>query len=123
MADDFQEGRSRAIQINEAIGAAAFLVVQHLAGVFFEVNADYADPLCAILLFQVQAAVVTERQIVLADLIILGQVGIVVVLAVPFRERSDLAIEGQRRLEGQVERPAIHDGQRAGQPAADGARG
>ena len=60
-----------------------------------------------------------ERQIVLADLIALGQIGIVVILAVPLGERGDLAIQRHGRLECQLERPAVHHRQRAGHADAD----
>ena len=46
-----------------------------------------------------QPAVVAQRQVVLADLVALGQVGIVVVLAVPLGEAGDLAVQGQGRLD------------------------
>ncbi len=43
LADDFQKGRAGAIQIDQAVPAAALLVVQHFAGVFFQVDANDAD--------------------------------------------------------------------------------
>ncbi len=69
-----------------------------------------------------QIAVVRKRQIVLADLIALGQVGIVIILAVPLGERRDLAIQRHGRLQRQFERLAIHHRQRAGHADADRAR-
>ena len=50
-------------------------------------------------------AVVRERQIELADLIALGQVGIVILLAVPLRERGDLAVRAQRPSAGPARTP------------------
>ena len=52
-----------------------------------------------------QIAVLRHRQIELADLIAFGQVGIVVVLAVPFRERGDVAVQSQGCLQRQAETP------------------
>ena len=52
-----------------------------------------------------QPAVVRERQVVLADLIALGQVGIVVVLAVPLGERRDLAVQRHGRLAAPARTP------------------
>ena len=69
-----------------------------------------------------EPALRAEGQVVLADLIALGQVGIVVLLAVPLGERRDRAVEGQARLEGQLERVAVHHGQAAGQAQADRTR-
>ena len=60
-----------------------------------------------------KVAVGRERQIVLADLITLGQVGVVVLLAVPLGERGDLAIEGHGGSQRQVKRLAIHHRQRS----------
>ncbi len=56
--------------------------------------------------FDLQPAVLAERQVVLADLVVLRQVGIVVVLAVPLGESGDPAIEGQSPLEGPARTPA-----------------
>ena len=60
-----------------------------------------------------EPAVAAEGKIVLADLIVLGQIGIVIILAIPLGEAGDAAIQGHGRLEGQVERPPIHDRQRS----------
>ena len=46
-----------------------------------------------------------ERQVVLADLIVLGQVGIVVVLAVPLGERRDLGMQRHGRLAAPARTP------------------
>ena len=45
LGDDFQQRRAGAVEIDQAVAAAARLVVQVLAGVLFEVGADDADPL------------------------------------------------------------------------------
>ena len=77
----------------------ACFVVHALAGVFFQMGADDADLLgleAPLGIADLQLAVVAERQIVLADLIALGQVGIVIVLAVPLGERRDLAVRAPR---------------------------
>ena len=119
LADDLQQRRAGAVEIDQAVAAAALLVVQHLAGVLFQVDADDADPPGAGGRGDLQPAVVAEGQVVLADLVVLGQVGVVVVLAVPLGERRDRAVEGQGRLEGQVEGAPVHDRQHAGHADAD----
>ena len=68
---------------------------------------------CALGIADLQPAVVAQRQVVLADLVALGQVGIVVVLAVPLGEAGDLAVQGQGRLDGKLDRAAVHHRQRA----------
>ena len=45
LGDDFQQRRAGAVQVDAAVAAAARFVVHVLAGVFFEVGADDADPL------------------------------------------------------------------------------
>src|SRR5262249_3135108 len=70
----------------------------------------------------VQRAIVAEREVVLANVGVLGQVGVVVVLAVPLGEAGDLAVESQGRLEGQVEGAPVHHRQDARHADADGAR-
>ena len=45
LADDFQQRRAGAVQVDAAVGLAGRLVVHALAGVFFEMGADDADPL------------------------------------------------------------------------------
>ena len=87
LADDFQQRRAGAVEIDQAVLAGAVLIVQHLAGVLFQMGADDADPFaCPVGMRDLEPAVVAEGQIVLADLIVLGQIGIVVVLAVPLGE-------------------------------------
>jgi len=56
-----------------------------------------------------------ERQVILADLVVLRQIGVVVVLAVPLGERSNFGMQRDGRLERQLERLAVHDRQRPGQ--------
>src|SRR5262249_28868146 len=43
--DDLQQRSTRAIEVDEAITTPALLVVQHLAGVFFEMGPDDANAL------------------------------------------------------------------------------
>ena len=123
LADDLQQRRAGTIQIDQAILAAALLVVHHLAGVLLEMDANDANPFRSVRGGDLEPAIATEREVVLADLVVLRQVGIVIVLAVPLGERSDGAAQRERRLEGEVERPAVHDGQRAGQAGAYGTGG
>jgi len=90
---DLQQRRAGAVQIDARVAAATRFVVRVLARVFFKMRADDADALGGGILggFNVEPAVVAKRQVVLAALIVLRQVRIVVVLAVPFRETGLLA--------------------------------
>ncbi len=102
----------------------ASFVVQALAGVLFEMGANDADGfrLEAVLgVADFQPAVLRHRQIVLADLIALGQVGIVVLLAIPLGARRDFAFERDRRLQRQLDRVTVHHRQRPRHADANGA--
>ena len=67
-----------------------------------------------------RSPVLRHRQIVLADLIVLRQIGIVVLFAIPLRERRNFAVERDRRLAAQAETP--RDSSPAASPAADAHR-
>ena len=72
-----------------------------LAGVFFEVGPQDADFFgAAVFDGNFDIAVLAERQVVLADLVILRQVGVVIALAIPFGEGGDLAVQGQPGQDG-----------------------
>ena len=74
---------------------------------------------CPFRVADLQVAVLRHGQVILADLITLRQVRIIVVLAVPFGEGGDLAVQRQGRLERQVKSLSIHDRQTARHPDAD----
>jgi hypothetical protein len=98
------------------------LVVHALAGVFLQVDADDAHPLgleAALGIGDFQPALARKGEVVLADLKALGQVRVVVVLAVPLGEGGDLAVEGHGRPQRQLEGPAVHHRQHAGHADAD----
>ena len=93
------------------------------AGVFFQMRANDADLLGGEAAFGVadlKMAVVAERQIILADLIALRQVGIIIILAVPLRRRRDLAIERDGRLEPQRKASRFITGSEPGIPMHTG---
>ena len=112
LADDLQQGRAGAVEVDQ--GPAALM--DELAGVLLQMGADQGDALAGP--WQLQPASGGEGEVVLADLVVLGQVGIEVVLAVPLGERGDVAAQGQGGAQGQLEGPAVQHGQRAGQAQA-----
>src|SRR5690606_30243922 len=85
-AHDLHERHAGAVEIHAR--GAALGIVEVLARVLLQVGADDADLLLALGCVDDEVAVFTERQLVLRDLIALGQVGIEVVLA---REDAVLA--------------------------------
>ncbi len=108
LADDLQQRRARAVQVDAAVGLAGHFVVHALAGVFFEMGPDDADLLRLEAILGVadrQVAVVRQRQVVLADLVALGQVRVVVLLAVPLGEAGDLAVQRHGRSQAPVRKP------------------
>ena len=66
--------------------------------------------------------IVTERQIELADLIALRQVGIEVLLAVPLGETGDLTVQPERRLHREIKTVRVQHRQRPRKPETNGTR-
>ena len=119
LADDLHQRDARAVEVDlgEPPGP-----VGELAGVLLQVDPGQATPAAprAVLLGRdLQPPAGAEREVVLADLVVLGQVGIVVVLPVPLGEAGDLGMERDRRLERQLERLAVHDRQGPRHPERD----
>ena len=73
-------------------------LVQRLAGVLFEVDADDPDPARVAARLELEHAVGGERPIVLGDLVALRQVGIEIVLPREDRGRMHRAAERQSGL-------------------------
>ena len=91
-------------------------------GVLFQMDATDAHALGrAILQVDLQVAVLTQRQLVLADLVAFGQVGIGVVLARKDRRLVDRAVERQPGADRRLHRRLVDDRQRARQRQAGGA--
>ena len=113
-------------RVDAAIGLAGLLVVHALAGVFLQVSPDDPHVLgreTSLGVADLQGAVEAERQIVLADLVSLRQVGIVILLAIPLGKRGDFAIQRHGRRQRQLETrrrfitgsvPGMPDANRAG---------
>ena len=117
LADDFQKRRARPVQVDAAVGLARHFVVHAFSGVFLEMCADDADAFgldAALGIADGQITVVAQRQIELADLIALGQVGIIIVFPIPFGEMRNFAIQRDGGLHRQLESLAVHHRQRAG---------
>ena len=123
LGDNFAQRGACPIEIDARVAGAGALVVHALAGVLLEVDADdphFSRP-SPLGIDHFQLPISGERQVELADLVALGEVGIEIILPVPLRERCDVAIEGQGGTDCQVEGPAVHDRQRTGEPKTGGA--
>ena len=109
---NFEQRRAGPVQIHLRETARR---VQVLACVLFEVrpyDSDFLGPVR----FEgyLDETILAERQIVLAYLIILRQVGIVVALSVPLSERRYPAVEGHRSQDGVFVRLLVHNRQHPG---------
>ena len=110
-AHDLDQRNAGAVVVDEgevgAVDAAADPNVGRLARVLLEVRTFDADPRAV---GELQPPVDVERKVVLADLVVLGHVGIEVVLAVEDR-RPHLAVQGRADPHGQLDGLAVEHGQ------------
>jgi len=125
LADDFQQRRPGPIQVDAAVASAGDLVVHAVfAGVLLQVNADDPDVLRARPAPSIADAATGLRELNGRSYwliwVSLGQVGIVVVFAVPLGERGNLAIQREGRLQGQLKRRRFITGSTPGMPMQTG---
>ena len=92
--DDFEQRRAGTVQVDARKPAQT--LVHGFARVLLEVRARNADALVlAVGILDEQLAVLDDRQLVLADLVALGQVRVEVVLAREDRTRRHGGVDGQ----------------------------
>ena len=117
LADDLHQRHARPVQVDVRLPRLVQLVarVDELARVLFEMHAADAD----LARTDLEQTVDAHRQVVLADLVALGQVGIHVVLAVELGVTRDVAVERERRFQARRYRGAVRHRQDAGQTEAD----
>ena len=117
LAHDLEQRCAGAVQVDAR--HAVKVLVQRLAGVLLEMGAGEAHRartgLAALLPGDVEAATGHHRDLVLADLVALGQVGIEVVLAGEHRARRHLCAHGQTQPDRAFHRRAVHHRQHPGQ--------
>ena len=123
LADDLTQRRAGPIQIDSRVAGAGRLVMHALSRILLEMDASDPDvprqgPLR---IDHLEGALRREGEVELRDLIALGEIGVEVVLPIPLRERRDLAAEGQRRPDGELEGRPIHHRERPGEAEAGGA--
>ena len=94
-------------------------MVRVLGDVLLEVDAREADALRSGGRLDLDGAAEAEGLVVLRDLVVLRGVRIEVVLAVELAVVADLAAEHESGEDGQLDRLAVHQRQRAGIPEAD----
>jgi hypothetical protein len=117
LGHDFEQRRARAVQVNAALANEIF--VQRFARVFFKVGTLQAHGLAHgfLALFEEEGhlAALHHRDLELADLVALGQVGVEVVFARKNAALGNVGVDGQTEFDGAFHRADVHHGQRAGQ--------
>ena len=116
LADDFHQRYAGAVQVYPADGPVR--VVNELAGILFHVNAGDADAQGPAVDLDVQVPVGGDGQLVLRDLVALGQVGVKVVFAGEAAFRFDGAVGCQGHFDGVVHHLSVQHRQHAGHSQA-----
>ena len=124
LAHALDQGHARAVEVDQRgvgiVDAARGARVHGLAGVLFHVDARDADAAGgAVGQIDVEVTAHADRQVVLADLVVLRHVRIEVVLAVEQRVRGDLAADSQADQDDAADRLAVGHRQRTGMAQAD----
>ena len=119
VADDLQERRAGAVEVEQADRPAAEARVDEARRVLLEVRPRDADLRPAAGGLHDEPARRGQRQLVLADLVALGQVRVEVVLAVPAGDSRDGGADGEARRQHVADGLPVDDRQRARQPQAD----
>ena len=117
-SDHFQERSAGAIEINQRtfVVEPARQFMPELACVLFKVRTNDSNAACSAgWHWQFKRAIVTERQVILTDLIPLRKIGVVVVLAIPLGAARNAATERKTHHHAHLHSTKVHHWQRAGQ--------
>ena len=109
--NEIEEGRTIQVDARQA----REILVQGFAGVFLQVRAHQPDRLFLFTEEEFDAAALHHRDLELADLVALGQIGVEVIFAGKDAFGCNVRAHCQTELDGALHRPSVHDGQRAGQ--------
>ena len=126
LAHDLQQRRSSTVQVDarhagqrSAPQPAHCVFMQRLAGILFKVSPGQVDHFfmraLAVLPGQRQAAAADHRDLVLADLIPLGQIRVEIIFSGKDRTRGDVRANRQSESHGAFQRGGVHDRQDSGQ--------
>mgnify|MGYP000110740932 CR=1 FL=1 len=94
--------------------------MNQLASIFLHMDTGQTDAFLLACNIDIDPAMLDDWQIILGRLPVLRQIRIVVVLAVEFAERQDVAMQGQAGFDGIMQYFFIEYGQDAGQGDIDG---
>ena len=128
LSHDLHERRAGAVEVDAGGG----FHVETFRDILLEVDADEAgffvfgcDGFLGVLrvgeIVERDGTAEAERQIVLADLVVLRHVRVEIIFAVELADRADLAAEHEAGEGGELQRLLVHHGQCAGHSEADGA--
>ncbi len=119
LGDDFEQRRARAVEVDAAGGVARAVeqpgFVQRLARVLFEVGAGELQAVRFAVHQKLDHPALHHGNLVLADLVALGQVRVEVVLAREDGARRDGGAQSQTEADGAFHRSAVGHRQHAGQ--------
>ncbi len=120
LGDDLDQRRAAAIEIEAGllVGVRKPLV-ERLARIFLQVHARDADRPGGAASAKFERAGRRQRQLVLRDLIPLGQIRVEVVFSGKNRLFVDRAVQCQGRLGGEIHGPPVQDRQSPGKPETD----
>ena len=119
LSDDFKQGGAGAVEVDLREAGVAF--VEEFAGVFLEVGAADADGFeTTVGEGQFDGAFAAEGEVVLGNLVIFGEIGVVIGFAIPLGEGGDAAIEGEADHHGHFDGAFVDDGKYAGEAEDDG---
>ena len=118
LGNDFQKWRAGAVEVDIAHRLA--VVMDQLAGILFHMDAGDTDGLWLLPIhLDLDAAMLTDRQLELGDLVALGQVRVKIILAGKAVFPVDGRIGGQAELDGRFHHLPVEHRQRAGHTQAD----
>ena len=115
--DDFQQRRAGAIQVNPRHFVK--VLVKRLSGIFFEMGPGDPDTFTACVRRNLKAAAADNRNLVLTDLITLGQIRVEVIFPGKDRHPIDRCANRKTKSGGHKRSLAVHHRKHAGQADID----
>ena len=121
LGNDLDQRRAAPVVVNVALrGGVREAFVHVLRGVFFHVQARDADAFAAPTKIELEPPAKRDRQLILRNLIALGQVRIEIILTGEARDGLHFQVERERSANRKLERAAIQHRQGSGQTQANG---
>ena len=119
LGDDLHQRQATSVEVDAACRSRS--AVDVLAGVLLEMHSPHPDPLRPGLRVDQHVAVLAKGLLILADLVVLGEVWVEVVLPGEDAARRDVAVKGQPSEDGHLDRALVRHREGARLSRADGA--